>query len=72
LAEEEKVGVISGFRREEDENCTLLGHYAASSGNFLPTFRDNLSVANFGFLIPEDGTDSCPETWIKKLLPLAA
>ena len=22
------------------ENCALLGHYAASSGNFLPTFRD--------------------------------
>ena len=25
-------------------NCALLGYYAASSGNFLPTFRDNLSV----------------------------
>ena len=37
--------VISlGFRREVDENCVLLGYYAASSGNFLPTFRDNLSV----------------------------
>ena len=24
--------------------CVLLGCYAASSGNFLPTFRDNLSV----------------------------
>ena len=23
------------------ENCTLLGSYAASSGNFLPTFWDN-------------------------------
>jgi hypothetical protein len=37
--------VISGFRREVAKNCTLLGCYAASSsGNFLPTFRDNLSV----------------------------
>ena len=27
-----------------EENCALLGYYAASSGNFLPTFRDNLSV----------------------------
>jgi hypothetical protein len=36
--------VISGFRHAVDENCVLLGHYAASSGNFLPTFRDNLSV----------------------------
>jgi hypothetical protein len=26
------------------ENFALLGYYAASSGNFLPTFRDNLSV----------------------------
>jgi hypothetical protein len=34
----------SNFRREVDENCALLGYYAASSGNFLPTFRDNLSV----------------------------
>jgi hypothetical protein len=35
--------VISGFRREIAENCALLGHYAASSGNLLLTFRDNLS-----------------------------
>jgi hypothetical protein len=26
------------------EICALLGHYAASSGNSIPTFRDNLSV----------------------------
>ena len=25
--------MISGFRREVAENCALLGHYAASSGN---------------------------------------
>jgi len=31
--------VILGFRREEDENCALLGCYAASSGNFLLTFE---------------------------------
>ena len=31
------------------ENCALLGYYAASSGNFLPTFRDNLSVPSSGF-----------------------
>ena len=34
---------ISGFRREVDENCALLGCYAARSRN-LSTFRDNLSV----------------------------
>jgi hypothetical protein len=33
-----------GFRREVNKNCALLGHYAASSGNSLPTFRNNLSV----------------------------
>jgi hypothetical protein len=26
------------------ENCVLLGYYAASSDNSLPTFRDNLSL----------------------------
>ena len=36
--------MISAPRREVDENCALLGYYAASNGNFLPTFRDNLSV----------------------------
>jgi len=36
--------VISGFRRDIDEICALLGHYAAYSGNFLPKFRDNLSA----------------------------
>jgi hypothetical protein len=36
--------VISGFRRDVDEICALLGYYAASSGNPLPTFRDNVSA----------------------------
>jgi hypothetical protein len=39
--------VISAFRREVEENYTLLGYYAASSGNFLLTFRDNLSVPTY-------------------------
>jgi hypothetical protein len=30
--------MISGLYREVDKNCSLLGYYAASSGNFLPTF----------------------------------
>jgi len=29
---------ISGFRREVDENCVLLGHYAGDSGNLYRTF----------------------------------
>jgi hypothetical protein len=36
--------IISGFRRDVDEICALLGCYAASNGNPLPTFRDNVSV----------------------------
>ena len=35
--------MITGCRHEVDQNCALLGDYAAGSGNFLPTFRDNLS-----------------------------
>ena len=38
--------VISGFLREVDEMCALLGNYAAYSGNSLLTFRDNLSVTS--------------------------
>jgi len=41
------------------ENCTLLGHYAASSGNFLPTFRGNPSVPSSRFKI---GPIGCTET----------
>jgi hypothetical protein len=33
---------ISGFHREVDENCALLGYYRASGGNSLPTFQNNL------------------------------
>ena len=34
--------VISGFCRIVDEVCALLGYYAASSVNSLPTFRYKL------------------------------
>jgi len=30
-----KIFVIGGFRGEVDENCALLGYYAASSSYFL-------------------------------------
>ena len=35
--------LISGFRHEVAEHCALRGYYAASRGNFLPMFVDNLS-----------------------------
>jgi len=36
--------MISGFRREVDEICALLGYYATYSSISLSTFRDNLPV----------------------------
>jgi hypothetical protein len=44
--------------REVAENCALLSYYAASSDNFRPTFRDNLSVpsSESKILNPEDRT----------------
>ena len=38
--------MTSGFRREVDDNRNVLAYYAASSGNSLRTFRDNLSVSS--------------------------
>jgi len=32
------------MKKQRAENCGLLVYYAASSGNFLPKFRVNLSV----------------------------
>jgi hypothetical protein len=46
---EEYKYVISGFRREVHEMCALLGHYAAHSGNTLPTFRGKLPVPSSSF-----------------------
>jgi len=68
--------VISGFRCEVDDHCALLGYDAASSGNFLQTFRDSLSVPSSGVknknLTPEDGTDRFSRNVYKKLQLLAA
>jgi len=43
MPQQNPTWVTSGFHSELAENRALLGHYAASSGNSLPTFRDNLS-----------------------------
>jgi len=63
----EEIGSIlcitSGFRSETAENWALLSCYAPSGGNFLLTFRGNISVSSsgfknlFGFMHREDGTD---------------
>jgi hypothetical protein len=36
--------VISDFRSDVDEICALPRYYTAKSGNFFPTFQNNLSV----------------------------
>jgi hypothetical protein len=66
--------VIAGFRRESADNSGLLGYYAASSGNLLPSFLDNISDQSLGFWIlnPEDGSDRLSWNDGKKLPPLAA
>jgi hypothetical protein len=70
------TSVISGFRREVDEKYALLGYYLASSGKFLPTFGDYLSVpysrAKKRLKTLEDGTDSKSRNVGKKLPVLAA
>jgi hypothetical protein len=64
--------VISGFRRDVDEICTLLGCYAASSGDPLPTFRFHLKGQEVqGFLTLEDGTSTLSRG-VGKGLPIGA
>jgi len=57
----------SGFYHKTDENCTLLGYYAASSANLLLMFQDNLSVPSLGVKNPKDkmGPICCPETMVR-------
>ena len=40
--------VISALRRKVGQNCVILGVWAASGGNFFPTFREKLSVPTSG------------------------
>ena len=62
---------ISAFCRKADENCALLGYYAASSGNFLPTFPDKLSVPSLGvFLTLKIWPIGCSETSVRSSWPL--
>ena len=58
------VKVTAILRREEAENCALLGYYAASSDYFFYGFC-------FGLLNPEDGADMLSRN-VRKKLPLLA
>jgi hypothetical protein len=40
------TNLILGFRHNVDEICALLGYYAASCGNCLPTLQDNVSASS--------------------------
>ena len=59
------MSLILGFRNDVDEICALLRYYAASCGNCLPTFRNNVSIPSArvrsprrkGLLTLEDKTD---------------
>jgi hypothetical protein len=64
----------------DSEICALLGCYAVSNGNRLPTFRENMSVpylrvkksdASLNFLTLEDGSDTLSRNFGKGL-PLDA
>jgi hypothetical protein len=65
-----QVSAISGYRRDADEICALLGYYTVSSGNPLPTFRDNLSVSyprvKKSTKTHENGADRLSETSVQK------
>ena len=46
--------MMSAYCRKAAQNHTLLGYYAASSGNFLPTFWDKLLIPSLGFKNPKE------------------
>jgi hypothetical protein len=57
--------VVKNSRAEKlnvSENCLILGYYTASSGNYLRTFRDNLSVLSSIFKNPF----WIPDHWIRE------
>jgi hypothetical protein len=63
--------MISGFRSDFYKICALLRYYAASCGNCLSTFRDNVSISssrvNSLLLTFEDGTDTLSRNVGKQL-----
>jgi hypothetical protein len=52
------IFLISGLRRDVDEICGPLGNYTVSCGNYLPMFRDNVSVPSSRVKIPR-GKKAC-------------
>jgi hypothetical protein len=54
IANQVVINVRRSSSKVSVENCSLLGYYAAGSGNFLQTFRDNLSVPSSGLKNPKE------------------
>jgi len=52
LQEDSAAVLILSVPSTTVENCALLGYYAASRGNFLPTFQDNLSMVKLSHVGP--------------------
>jgi len=66
------LNFLNETQKLHSDNCTLLSYYTVSSGNFLPTFQDNLSVPsprfkNILFLNPQDRTYKLSQNVSKKL-----
>jgi len=57
--------VISGFRRETDKNCALMGYYAATSGN-KPEGRSSKQFISFQWTWKFTG--GFPRAWNWSLL----
>jgi hypothetical protein len=55
--------VISGFHRDVDDNCALLGYYAPSNDNPLPKFCNKVSAPSSRPL--KMGPIRCPKTSVK-------
>ena len=65
--------VISGFRPEVDENCVLLGCYAANSDRisyrrFGTAYRSHLQGVKVGILTLEGGTNRMSQNVGKKFI----
>jgi hypothetical protein len=64
--------VISGFRREVEENCALPGYYAASSGQFLTEVSGQHIGPIFKGKNLKMGPTGCIETSVRNWPLLAA
>jgi hypothetical protein len=71
LFTERSLSVISGFRRDVNQNCALLGYFATSSDNALNWRFGTTYRSHLGFLTLADGTYRLSQ-YVGKELPLYA